>query len=88
MRYVDFRDAIRDELRRNPAGLTWAELKDRLDLPYERPCPTWVSRMEQEVGLSRAKGSGRAYAWKVGSKNTLRTSKRTRSVSGRRDQHR
>lgn len=85
MRYVDFRDVIRDELRRNPTGLTWAELKHRLDLPYERPCPTWVRRMEQEVGLSRAKGSGRAHVWKVGSANTSRTRKRTRSVSRRRD---
>jgi hypothetical protein len=58
MRYVDFRDIIQKELRKNPAGLTWAELRERLDLPYERPCPTWVRRMEQEVGLSRAKGSG------------------------------
>jgi hypothetical protein len=35
MRYVDFRDVIREELRQNPAGLTWAELKERLDLPYD-----------------------------------------------------
>ena len=30
MRYVDFRDVIRNELRQNPAGLTWAELNERL----------------------------------------------------------
>ena len=65
MRYVDLRDIIRKELRKNPAGLTWAELKERLDLPYERPCPTWVEYMEREIGLSRVKGSGRAYVWKV-----------------------
>jgi len=65
MRYVDFRDVILEELRQNLAGLTWAELKERLDLPYDRPCPTWVKRMESEVGLSRAKGSGRACVWRV-----------------------
>ena len=82
MRYVDFRDMIQEELRQNPAGLTWAELKERLDLPYDRPCPTWVRRMEQEVGLSKAKGPGRAYAWKV------RPEKQNRRVSPSRNQHR
>ncbi|MFI5380886.1 MAG: hypothetical protein ACHRHE_16430 [Tepidisphaerales bacterium] len=66
MRYVDFRDAIADELRRFPAGLTWAELKQRLKLPYKIPCPEWVRQLEQEIGLSRERGSGRALIWKVG----------------------
>jgi hypothetical protein len=66
MRYVDFRDVIRDELRMNPNGLTWKELKNRLDLPYESPCPTWVKQLEEEIGLSRKKGEGRALIWKVG----------------------
>jgi hypothetical protein len=65
MRYVDFRDIIQKELRKNPTGLTWAELKERLDLPYDRPCPNWVECMEREIGLLRVKGSGRAYVWKV-----------------------
>ena len=39
MRYVEFRDAISDELRRCPFGLTWATLKSRLRLPYSTPCP-------------------------------------------------
>ncbi len=65
MRYVEFRDAIQGELNGQVEGLTWSELKERLDLPYDRPCPNWVKRMEQEIGLSRQKGSGRAYLWKV-----------------------
>ena len=65
MRYVDFRDSIREELAGQDFGLTWAELKERLDLPYDRPCPTWIRRMEQEAGLSRARGSGRAYVWTI-----------------------
>jgi len=65
MRYLVFRDLIRKELRKNPAGLTWIELKERLNLPYDQPCPTWIKQMEQEIGLSRTKGSGRAYVWKV-----------------------
>lgn len=65
MRYVDFRDSIRDELRRNRAGLTWPQLRDRLSLPYKSPCSEWVSRLEKEIGLRRIKGTGRAYIWKV-----------------------
>ena len=65
MRYVDFRDTIREELQRNPAGLTWAELKARLHLPYDRPCPTWIRQMEQEIGLLRARDSGRAQIWRI-----------------------
>ena len=66
MRYVEFRDQIDSELRRNPAGLTWVELKRRLNLPYSRPCPTWVSQLEAEIGLTRSKGAGAAYIWRVG----------------------
>ena len=65
MRYVDFKDAIRDELRKNPSGLTWAELQENLDLPCKRPCPTWVRRMEEEIGLARTRGPGRAFLWKL-----------------------
>jgi hypothetical protein len=65
MRYAEFRDLVREELGHYPDGLTWAQLKEALRLPYDRPCPTWVRRMEQEDGLSRAKGGGRAYVWKI-----------------------
>jgi hypothetical protein len=65
MRYVEFREAIHKELMGNPEGLTWVELKQRLGLPYEQPCPTWVKRMEQEIGLTRARGAKRAFLWKI-----------------------
>jgi hypothetical protein len=65
MRYVEFKDAIHQALQRNPQGLTWGELQQRLALPYERPCPTWTNRLEKEIGLSRKKGAGRAFLWCV-----------------------
>jgi hypothetical protein len=68
MRYVDFRDSICRELRRHHEGLTWPELRDRLDLSYKSPCPEWVTRMERENGLTRTPGSGRAYVWRLSSK--------------------
>src|SRR5579871_2052705 len=65
MRYVEFRDAIQGELRRSPAGLTWAALKSRLRLPYSTPCPEWVKQLEQEIGLRRERGAERAFTWKI-----------------------
>jgi hypothetical protein len=65
MRYLEFRNAIEEELLQNHAGLTWAELKERLNLPYNQPCPEWVRRMEEDAGLSRARGAGRAYVWRI-----------------------
>jgi hypothetical protein len=70
MRYVEFRDAIRIELQRVPAGLTWADLKKRLKLPYHSPCPEWVKQMEQEIGLSRERGPGRAFTWRLSPKES------------------
>lgn len=66
MRYVDWRDAIRAELARAPQGLTWAELQARLKLPQARACPTWTKRLEEEIGLMREKGAGRALVWRLG----------------------
>lgn len=66
MRYVDFRDSIQKELLRFSEGRTWAELRERLALPYERPCPAWTRCLEQEIGLVPAKGDGRTLLWKLG----------------------
>ncbi len=65
MRYVDFRDSICSELRRDREGLTWKQLKERLDLPYRTPCSEWIGRMEEENGLVRVPGPGRAYIWRI-----------------------
>jgi hypothetical protein len=65
MKYTEFRDSIRDELRRNPSGKTWKELKSSLDLPYSRPCPNWIRRLEQQIGLERSEKRGNALVWKV-----------------------
>ena len=72
MRYVEFRKTIQKELEQNLDGLTWSELKERLDLPYDQPCPAWVKQMEEEIGLSRARSSGRAYVWRIRPQRRLR----------------
>lgn len=65
MKYVEFRELIQGKLKRNPAGLTWKELKTDLNLPYDRPCPTWLTSLEKDIALIREKGSGRALVWKI-----------------------
>lgn len=65
MQYVEYRDQIQRKLRRKTAGLTWKQLRDELDLPYDRPCPNWTKRLEDEIGLTRTKGQGRALVWRV-----------------------
>jgi hypothetical protein len=69
MRYTEFRDLIREELDRSPEGRTWAELRDGLGLPYDRPCPTWTRKLEEQIGLTRTKGAGRALVWKLGGRH-------------------
>ncbi len=63
MRYEDFRDKIQTELHRDSIGCTWVELRNRLKLPYDRPCPEWTKRLEGEIGLQRVPGEGRAMVW-------------------------
>jgi hypothetical protein len=65
MRYADFRNVIQKELSRNSSGLTWPQLKGRLHLAYERPCPEWIGRLEKEIGLSRTRAAGRAHIWRL-----------------------
>jgi hypothetical protein len=65
VRYVDFRDSIQDELTRTPGGLTWPELKERLALPYERPCPIWLARLGEEIGLRRERRPRGPALWRL-----------------------
>lgn len=63
MTYHEFKSAIQQHLRRSRAGTTWVELRDKLGLPYERACPEWTRRLEEDIGLVRSKGAGRALVW-------------------------
>lgn len=65
MKYTEFRDSIRKVLEGSLTGMTWKELKQSLDLPYERPCPQWVGRLEREIGLVRREKKANALIWRV-----------------------
>ncbi|HEY1084700.1 MAG TPA: hypothetical protein VGE29_20710 [Prosthecobacter sp.] len=74
MRYTDFKESIQKELRLHPSGLTWVQLRDRLALPYDRPCPEWVKHLEQEIGLVRVRREGRSQHWKLTASSSHPTS--------------
>ena len=63
MRYADFKRAIHARLLAQPSGGTWKQLRADLHLPYDRPCPEWTRRLEQEIKLVRRKGAGNALIW-------------------------
>lgn len=62
--YKDFRDAIEKLLKAEPDGLTWSEIKTRLNLPQKVPNNKWVRQMEKDIGLTRTKES-RGTVWRL-----------------------
>ena len=63
MSYIEFKTTIQRHLATHSGGATWNELRDTLQLPYDRPCPEWTRRLEKEIGLVRHKGGGRSLRW-------------------------
>ncbi len=66
MRYDEFKTSIQRHLRGHRKGPTGVELREALSLPYDRPCPEWTRRLEEEIGLVRRRGTGRALVWGLG----------------------
>ena len=65
MTYLAFKSAIAADLKKHRAGKTWKTLRADLHLPYDRPCPEWTRRLENEIGLVRRKAEGNALVWCV-----------------------
>ena len=65
MRYDEFREAVRNGLRESSDGMTWKELREELELPYSRPCQSWIHRLEEDIGLVRRRRRGRALIWEL-----------------------
>jgi len=65
MKYTEFREMIRSTLEAHPEGKTWRELRDELSLPYRNPCPDWVKRLEEEIGLDRTEKRGNSLVWRI-----------------------
>ena len=65
MLYIEFKNRIRSFLMENSSGATWKELKEALDLPYKTPCPTWIKKLEADIGLLRERGQSKALNWRI-----------------------
>jgi antitoxin component of MazEF toxin-antitoxin module len=66
MSYLDFREKIATVLKTEPNGLSWTEIRQRLQLPQKVPNNLWVATMEREIGLLRKLDSKTAKViWKL-----------------------
>lgn len=66
MLYLDFREKIAAVLKTEPNGLSWTEIRQRLQLPQKVPNNLWVATLEREIGLLRKLDSKTAKViWKL-----------------------
>jgi len=59
--YEEFKNSIKNILERHPSGLTWTQIRDKLNLPQKYPNNQWVKRLEKEIGLARIKIGNVSY---------------------------
>ncbi len=63
MTYEEFRDKIL-KLLTHSDGLTWTEIRDKLDLPQVVPNNKWVRQMESDIHLIRVRDP-KGIVWKI-----------------------
>ena len=62
--YKLFMRKIEAILKAEPDGLTWTEIKKRLNLPQKVPNNKWVRQMERDIGLTRSR-EARGVVWRL-----------------------
>ena len=62
--YEDFRDEVKVILETETLGLSWTQIKKRLQLSQRTPYHKWVKRMEKDIGLVREK-KGSKTVWRL-----------------------
>jgi len=63
--YEDFRDEIKKLLEPNKQGLTWTQIREKLQLSQRAPYHKWVKKMEKDIELIREK-KGSKTIWRLG----------------------
>lgn len=62
MTYEEFKQIVKEELMKVPAGLTWTQIRKRRPELYQRfPANQWVRQMEKDMGLTRTRKRGKTY---------------------------
>lgn len=65
MSYEEFKQIIKEELKKSPEGLTWTQIRERRPELYQKfPANQWVTQMEKDIGLVRSKKAGKVV-WKL-----------------------
>jgi predicted nucleic acid-binding Zn-ribbon protein len=63
--YERFRDAIKKTIVLAGKPLTWTEIRTRAGLPQLYPNNKWVSRLETDIGLLRARDQQGIILWTI-----------------------
>lgn len=69
--YSEFKKSIEQLLKRYPEGLTWTEIKNKLNFSQKVPNNEWVKKLEDDIGLTRVQKNNTPI-WKI-ENNTIFT---------------
>lgn len=64
MSYEEFKDIIKKELKSEPKGLTWMEIRKRGGLKQKIPNNKWVRMLDKDIGLIRKRIKGKTI-WRL-----------------------
>jgi len=64
MKYEEFKEKIREILKKYPKGLGWSEIREIGKFPQKVPNNKWVKKLEKEISLRREKVKGKLI-WKI-----------------------
>jgi len=62
--YSEFRNSIKNILERYPDGLTWSQIRDKLNYHQIAPNNKWVRKLEKDILLKRIK-RGSTMIWRL-----------------------
>lgn len=62
--YSEFREKIRTALEYKDDDITWAELREQLELEPIVPNSTWVKQLEKDIGLKRIRNTN-GVIWRI-----------------------
>jgi antitoxin component of MazEF toxin-antitoxin module len=65
MTYDDFKKIVKEELEKEPKGLTWTQIREKRPELYQKvPNNLWVYTLERDVGLLKKK-VGTKTLWRL-----------------------
>ncbi len=62
--YKDFKTAVTIGLKDESGGLTWSEIRMKMEMEQKRPFNKWVRSLEKDIGLIRERRKGHVY-WRL-----------------------